>query len=134
MHLSVRIALTPPYTFLAQLAEQRSFKPQVAGSSPAGRTICTNGETGIRVRLRIWCPSRACEFDSHFVHHIRENARVWSNGADCKSVAARLRWFKSNFSHHKEASDCNRMLFLYDRAFQGKGCLKRYLFIWSSGY
>ncbi len=32
---------------------------------------------------------------------IWENARAWSNGADCKSVAARLRWFKSNFSHHK---------------------------------
>ena len=103
-----------PYTFLAQLAEQRSFKPQGAGSSPAGRTICTNGGTGIRARLRIWCPSRACEFDSHFVHHIWENARVRSNGADCKSVAVRLRWFKSNFSHHKEASDWNRMLFLYD--------------------
>ena len=90
-----------PNTFLAQLAEQRSFKPQGAGSSPAGRTICTNGGTGIRARLRIWCPSRACEFDSHFVHHIWENARVRSNGADCKSVAVRLRWFKSNFSHHK---------------------------------
>ena len=39
MRLSVRAALTPPYTFLAQQEEQRSFKPQVAGSIPAGRTI-----------------------------------------------------------------------------------------------
>ena len=38
MRLSVRAALTPPYTLLAQPGEQRSFKPQVAGSSPAGRT------------------------------------------------------------------------------------------------
>ena len=38
-------------------------------------------------------------FDSWRAHHIWENARVWSIGAGCKSVAARLRWFKSNFSH-----------------------------------
>ena len=35
-----------PYTFLAQLVEQRSFKPQVAGSSPAGRTICAFSSAG----------------------------------------------------------------------------------------
>ena len=46
MRLSVRVALTPPYTFLAQLVEQRSFKPQVAGSSPAGRTICVLSSVG----------------------------------------------------------------------------------------
>ena len=34
----VQIPDPVPYTFLAQLAEQRSFKPQGAGSSPAGRT------------------------------------------------------------------------------------------------
>ncbi len=46
MRLSVQIALTPPYTFLAQLAEQWSFKPQVAGSSPAERTTCVFSSAG----------------------------------------------------------------------------------------
>lgn len=53
----------------ARLVEQRILNPKVAGSIPSRRTICTNGGTGIRARLRIWCPLRACEFDSHFVHH-----------------------------------------------------------------
>ena len=43
---------------------------KVVGSIPSRRTICTNGGIGIRARLRIWCPSWACEFDSHFVHHV----------------------------------------------------------------
>ena len=38
-HAGSTPALCTTYTFLAQLVEQRSFKPQVAGSSPAGRTI-----------------------------------------------------------------------------------------------
>ena len=36
--LRVRLPLCASYTFLAQMTEQRSFKPQVAGSSPAERT------------------------------------------------------------------------------------------------
>ena len=47
--------------------------PAVVRSGQASFTkcssICTNGGIGIRARLRIWCPLRACEFDSHFVHH-----------------------------------------------------------------
>ena len=35
--------LSPPYTFLAQMAEQRIFNPKVAGSSPAERTTRTDG-------------------------------------------------------------------------------------------
>ena len=37
-HAGSTPALCTIYTFLAQLVEQRSFKPQVAGSSPAERT------------------------------------------------------------------------------------------------
>ena len=55
---------------LAQLVEQRTLNRKVVGSIPSRRTICTNGGIGIRARLRIWCPSWACEFDSHFVHHV----------------------------------------------------------------
>ena len=68
--MKVRHLLVPPYASLAQQEEQRILNPKVVGSIPSRRTICTNGGTGIRARLRIWCPSWACEFDSHFVHHI----------------------------------------------------------------
>ena len=44
--MRVRVPLCAPYTFLAQLVEQRSFKPQVAGSSPAGRTTCVLSSVG----------------------------------------------------------------------------------------
>ena len=50
-------------------AQFRTLNPKVAGSIPPRRTKCTNGGTGIRARLRTWCPHRACEFESHFVHH-----------------------------------------------------------------
>ena len=66
----VQVLQDAPYALLAQLVEQRTLNPKVVGSIPSRRTICTNGGTGIRARLRIWCPSWACEFDSHFVHHI----------------------------------------------------------------
>ena len=82
----VQILQDAPYALLAQLVEQRTLNPKAVGSIPSRRTICTNGGTGIRARLRIWSPSWACVFKSHFVLHIRENARVRSNGADCKSV------------------------------------------------
>ena len=36
MRLSVRIALTPPYTFLAQLVEQRSFNRRSRVRAPQG--------------------------------------------------------------------------------------------------
>ena len=45
-HAGSSPALCTTYTFLAQLVEQRSFKPQVAGSSPAGRTICVLSSVG----------------------------------------------------------------------------------------
>ncbi len=41
--LLVRVQVDPPYTFLAQMAEQRIFNPKVAGSSPAERTTRTDG-------------------------------------------------------------------------------------------
>ena len=66
----VRAPQSVPYALLAQLVEQRTLNPKVVGSTPSRRTTCTNGETGTRARLRIWCPFRACEFDSHFVHHL----------------------------------------------------------------
>ena len=65
----VQVLQDAPNALLAQLVEQRTLNPKVVGSIPSRRTICTNGGTGIRARLRIWCPSWACEFDSHFVHH-----------------------------------------------------------------
>ena len=61
--------------------------PTIAGSSPAGCTgslirrpwvrapqgapYARMAEGGIRARLRTWCPSWACEFESHFVHQPR---------------------------------------------------------------
>ena len=44
--LRVRVPLCAPHTFLAQMAEQRSFKPQVVGSSPTGRTRCVLSSAG----------------------------------------------------------------------------------------
>ena len=72
----VRISEGVPHAPLAQLAEQRILNPKVVGSTPSRRTICTNGGTGIRARLRIWCPLRDCEFDSHFVHHLVSVAQM----------------------------------------------------------
>ena len=76
----VRVLQGAPYALLAQLAEQRTLNPKVVGSIPSRRTICTNGGIGIRARLRIWCPHRACEFESHFVHHApyHNGLRVYS--------------------------------------------------------
>ena len=54
---------------LAQSVEQGTLNPKVVGSIPSRRTICTNGGIGIRARLRISCPSWACKFESHFMHH-----------------------------------------------------------------
>lgn len=72
----VQVLQDAPYALLAQLVEQRTLNPKVVGSIPSRRTICTNGGTGIRARLRIWCPLRDCEFDSHFVHHLVSVAQM----------------------------------------------------------
>ena len=71
----VRVLQGAPYALLAQLVEQRTLNPKVVGSIPSERATCTNGETGIRARLRTWYPIRVCEFESHFVHHILQGGR-----------------------------------------------------------
>ena len=52
MCLSVRVALTPPYTQMMQRKTSLSQEQGLAGSNPALRTICTSDATGRHLRLR----------------------------------------------------------------------------------
>ena len=52
MCLSVRVALTPPYTQMMQRKTSLSQEQGLAGSNPALRTLCTGDGTGILARLR----------------------------------------------------------------------------------
>ena len=99
---------------------RRPFKPEALGSSPAGVTIirlrggtgkhirfkpgcrnglrvrlpsqapCASGGTGIRAGLKYRSPDRACEFESHLVHH----DPGWCNGQHDRLCPDTLR-FKS---------------------------------------
>ena len=55
----------------------RSDAVRIGGSSPSAGTKCACDGTGIRVRLKPWCPSWACEFKSHLAHQIPD----WCNGS-----------------------------------------------------
>ena len=127
MRLSVRAALTPPYALLAQLVEQRSFKPQVVGSRPTGRTICTSGAIGRRSRLRTCArkdlrvrlpPCAPYGLLAQSVERQTEDLRVpgsipgeptiygsvclAARAARCKRVTQKHRWFESNPVHHQQ--------------------------------
>ena len=59
MRLSVRAALTPPYAQMLELVYTsglRSDTVRIGGSSPSAGTICACDGTGIRARLKPWCP------------------------------------------------------------------------------
>ena len=123
----VRVSEDAPDAPLAQPEEQRKVNSSVTGSNPVEHHMHEWRNWKTR-RAKDAVPERACEFDSRLVYQIQqggrqviqqphtlfdagsnpvpatiwENAGVWSNEADCKFVAERLRWFKSYFSHHNE--------------------------------